>query len=136
MQNFSIAVSYPILSLVFLIYINTIVIFVILQIEGVMKSRWRCLRRERGLHYAPATAGKIVNAVVALHNFCLEHGEDHEIMSYIQDAPVVSADAEEDEQLLMRGETVRNEVIQYIFSRRIRNSSLFQFVNRFRTGPT
>ncbi|XP_043479940.1 putative nuclease HARBI1 [Leptopilina heterotoma] len=38
------------------------------QTIGVLKSTCRCLRKERGLHYHPETAGKIVNACCILHN--------------------------------------------------------------------
>jgi len=27
---------------------------------GVLKGRWRCLRKERGLHYSPEFAGNVI----------------------------------------------------------------------------
>nr|CAD7435474.1 unnamed protein product [Timema monikensis] len=38
---------------------------------GVLKARWRCLRRDRVLHYAPAEACLIVQTCVAHHNMIL-----------------------------------------------------------------
>ncbi|CAL1687569.1 unnamed protein product [Lasius platythorax] len=35
---------------------------------GVLKGRWRCLRKERGLHYSPEFSAFIVNACCVLHN--------------------------------------------------------------------
>ncbi|RLU16480.1 hypothetical protein DMN91_010548 [Ooceraea biroi] len=38
---------------------------------GVLKGRWRCLRKERALHYTPEVAARIVNAACVLHNIAL-----------------------------------------------------------------
>ncbi|XP_018368784.1 PREDICTED: putative nuclease HARBI1, partial [Trachymyrmex cornetzi] len=37
------------------------------QTIGVLKGRWRCLRKERGLHYSPEFSALIVNACCVLH---------------------------------------------------------------------
>ncbi|KAK3925796.1 Putative nuclease [Frankliniella fusca] len=37
---------------------------------GVMKGRFRCLLRDRVLHYHPVKAGRIVKACCVLHNMC------------------------------------------------------------------
>ncbi|XP_050309680.1 putative nuclease HARBI1 [Anthonomus grandis grandis] len=39
--------------------------------NGVLKSRFRCLLRERVLRYSPEKVGKIVNACSILHNICI-----------------------------------------------------------------
>lgn len=39
---------------------------------GILKGRWRCLKLERGLHYKPEKAAKIVNCCAALHNVCVK----------------------------------------------------------------
>ncbi|CAG9120597.1 unnamed protein product [Plutella xylostella] len=52
---------------------------------GVLKGRWRCLLSHRTLHYAPAKAGKIVNACAILHNMCREDAIPYEAMG--RDAP-------------------------------------------------
>ncbi|KOB64885.1 Uncharacterized protein OBRU01_24220 [Operophtera brumata] len=40
--------------------------------NGVIKQRFRCLLKDRVLHYTPQKANKIINACVVLHNMCVE----------------------------------------------------------------
>lgn len=40
---------------------------------GELKNRFRCLLKDRVLHYAPVTVGKIVTACAVLHNICIEN---------------------------------------------------------------
>ncbi|KAK3919803.1 Putative nuclease [Frankliniella fusca] len=37
---------------------------------GILKGRWRCLLRDRKLHYSPAKCARIIKACCLLHNFC------------------------------------------------------------------
>ncbi|CAH1995307.1 unnamed protein product [Acanthoscelides obtectus] len=39
--------------------------------SGVLKNRFRCLLKDRVLHYAPFRAGQIINATSVLHNMCV-----------------------------------------------------------------
>ncbi|CAH1977922.1 unnamed protein product [Acanthoscelides obtectus] len=43
------------------------------QCFGLLKNRFRCLLKDRVLHYAPKTCAKIVNSCAVLHNLCLEN---------------------------------------------------------------
>ena len=40
---------------------------------GVLKGRFRCLNKERILHYSPQKAGLIMYAVFTLHNICIRN---------------------------------------------------------------
>jgi len=40
---------------------------------GMLKGRWRCLCKQRMLHYKPTIASKIINACAVLHNICIEN---------------------------------------------------------------
>lgn len=40
---------------------------------GMLKGRWRCLCKQRMLHYKPTTSSKIINACSVLHNICIEN---------------------------------------------------------------
>lgn len=42
------------------------------RVFGVLKARWRCLRRDRILHYQPESASRIVYACAILHNLLLD----------------------------------------------------------------
>ncbi|XP_063216851.1 putative nuclease HARBI1 [Bacillus rossius redtenbacheri] len=39
--------------------------------NGVLKSRFRCLRKDRVLHYKPTKAASIINACAVLHNLAI-----------------------------------------------------------------
>lgn len=43
------------------------------QCFGLLKNRFRCLLKDRVLHYAPETCAKIINCCAVLHNLCLEN---------------------------------------------------------------
>ncbi|KAG8181030.1 hypothetical protein JTE90_024776 [Oedothorax gibbosus] len=45
---------------------------VIERLNGVLKSRFRCLRKHRTLSYMPRSAARIINACAVLHNMCIE----------------------------------------------------------------
>ncbi|KAK3925206.1 Putative nuclease, partial [Frankliniella fusca] len=39
---------------------------------GVLKGRFRCLLKDRVLHYSPKRAGLIIKACCVLHNMCID----------------------------------------------------------------
>lgn len=43
--------------------------------NGVWKGRFRCLLKDRTLHYHPVKASKIAKACAVLHNMCITRGE-------------------------------------------------------------
>lgn len=40
---------------------------------GILKSRFRCILKERVLHYSPEKAGIIISACAVLHNIIFHH---------------------------------------------------------------
>lgn len=55
---------------------------------GVLKSRFRCLSKERVLMYSPVLAGKIIISCIVLHNFLIEnHVTDFEFFDTIGQMP-------------------------------------------------
>ncbi|KAL5245888.1 hypothetical protein ACI65C_013296 [Semiaphis heraclei] len=54
--------------------------------NGVLKMRFRCLLKDRTLHYSPSKASKIVLACVVLHNLCIE-----------ENVPLIDDDVEYDD---------------------------------------
>lgn len=44
------------------------------NVFGILKQVWRCLHKERGLHYDPDFAAQIVQACTVLHNFLRRQG--------------------------------------------------------------
>ena len=51
---------------------------------GNLKNRFRCIISERGLHYTPPKAIKIINACCALHNICIFYKNNWSIPTNIQ----------------------------------------------------
>ncbi|XP_050065584.1 putative nuclease HARBI1 isoform X1 [Aphis gossypii] len=54
--------------------------------NGVLKMRFRCLLKDRTLHYSPNKASKIVLACVVLHNLCIE-----------ENVPLINEEVEDDD---------------------------------------
>nr|CAD7415420.1 unnamed protein product [Timema cristinae] len=54
---------------------------------GLLKARWRCLLKQRTLHYHPPSASKIINTCAALHNMCVRNN-----------VPLLEEDVEDMEQ--------------------------------------
>lgn len=48
---------------------------------GRLKNRWRCVCKDRVLHYKPIKCARIIVACCVLHNFALQHNipdpDDH-----------------------------------------------------------
>jgi DDE superfamily endonuclease len=40
---------------------------------GLLKGRWRCLTKDRALHYTPRQAGLIINSCAVLHNVAIRY---------------------------------------------------------------
>ncbi|XP_036146300.1 putative nuclease HARBI1 [Monomorium pharaonis] len=79
---------------------------------GVLKGRWRCLRKERSLHYAPEVAARIVNAACVLHNVAVKYRVPEPDLYYDeidQEFPEVIHDAVEN------GHEVRERIINTYF---------------------
>ncbi|KAK5643411.1 hypothetical protein RI129_007256 [Pyrocoelia pectoralis] len=101
--------------------------------NGLLKMRFRCLLKERVLHYAPDVACQIINACIVLHNMCIEH--NIEIPEYDENANIdfgmiqgqlLGHDHQNNDKVLRRvnpeltaGRRLRNHLIQNVF--RIRN---------------
>lgn len=74
------------------------------QIErcfGLMKNRFRCLIKDRTLHYAPTTVAKIVLACTVLHNMCIENNVP---LIMMDGDDFINEDIEEFENALEEGE--------------------------------
>lgn len=54
--------------------------------NGVLKMRFRCLSKQRVLHYTPEKATKIINACVVLHNMCIQSNFD--LPHYLEDQDI------------------------------------------------
>lgn len=80
---------------------------------GLLKGRWRCLCKQRTLHYKPAVCSKIINACAALHNICIQ-------MDDVLPADEILVDNEDDDVIYLRnalynvGNENRRSVIAYM----------------------
>ncbi|KAB0805700.1 hypothetical protein PPYR_02670 [Photinus pyralis] len=92
---------------------------VIERLNGVLKTRFRCLLKHRVLHYSPPVAAKIVNSCAVLHNMCILHGDQALIDDVPEDEYVQD---EHDQQQLQngheryQGEQVRTRIVRMYFN--------------------
>ncbi|KAJ3640453.1 hypothetical protein Zmor_003747 [Zophobas morio] len=91
---------------------------VIERLNGVLKSRFRCLLKHRVLNYRPTVAGKIIYSCGVLHNIA-QHYNDN-----LRENEIIEEDEEDDfNEIVMRdgnwhrrGEEVRNQIVQRFFT--------------------
>jgi len=83
---------------------------------GMLKGRWRCLCKQRMLHYKPTTASKIINACSVLHNICIDNfdanSEDEEYYEPYDANDQVQFPA--GNALHTEGNNNRSEIMDYI----------------------
>ncbi|XP_041968773.1 putative nuclease HARBI1 [Aricia agestis] len=91
---------------------------------GRLKNRWRCLHRDRTLHYQPEKCAQIILACCVLHNIALKYNipdpEDNIGVGtqepFEQDELVFVN--ESTSNVLLRGRTIRDQVARRLFQRR------------------
>lgn len=89
---------------------------------GVLKGRWRCLRKDRVLHYCPLKAGYIINACAVLHNIALHRNEPlpqlfHDDIDYMPAIPppvnAAVPQGQDNVNLYREGLAVRDQIIRH-----------------------
>ena len=99
------------------------------RVNGVLKTRFRCLLKHRVLHYSPETASKIINTCCVLHNLCVENNlddvpaeqEGEEFDGIFDDAADANANEgnsgpARSERLLIEGRRFRESIVRNYFS--------------------
>ncbi|XP_067215635.1 putative nuclease HARBI1 [Linepithema humile] len=81
---------------------------------GVLKGRWRCLRKERALHYKPEFAALIVNAVCVLHNYA-KHFNVPDPDIFLDDIDIED-EVPREENAHLTGNEVRENIIRRYFT--------------------
>lgn len=82
-----------------------------------MKNRFRCLLKDRVLHYDPFKAGQIINGVCVLHNMCVRANlglDDEEFQEDDENVPVDEDDVPP-RNVLREGQERRMNLIQLYF---------------------
>ncbi|GAB1860464.1 Putative nuclease HARBI1 [Camponotus japonicus] len=82
---------------------------------GVLKGRWRYLRKERALHYTPEFAARIVNATCLLHNIAKQYNvAENEIY---REENIKAEEIEiKNANMRARGNAVQETLIQQYFT--------------------
>lgn len=85
---------------------------------GLLKSRWRCLLKDRVLHYKPYVASKIIIACAVLHNIAIEARLPAPSQAATMDedealpiGPDINTSATGGQYELMRGRAVRSGLV-------------------------
>ncbi|XP_060858749.1 putative nuclease HARBI1 [Metopolophium dirhodum] len=93
--------------------------------NGVLKMRFRCLLKDRTLHYKPEKASSIINACIVLHNMCITNNiplDEHDIPEYdnlgmMEDREIL-ADNNRNLDLAL-GRQHREKIVTYLFQRHV-----------------
>lgn len=80
---------------------------------GLLKTRYRCLLRERVARYNPQFVGRLINCCAVLHNLCIMNGLDIADELVIEDH-VLNPQAMR-ENVLNEGRDVRNNIVDRYF---------------------
>ncbi|KAL5238488.1 hypothetical protein ACI65C_005898 [Semiaphis heraclei] len=91
--------------------------------NGVLKMRFRCLLKDRTLHYKPEKASLIINACIVLHNMCITNNVplyEHDISVHddlgMMGNQEILVDNIRNLDLAI-GRQHRNKIITYLFQR-------------------
>ncbi|KAG8236056.1 hypothetical protein J437_LFUL011979 [Ladona fulva] len=79
---------------------------------GVWKAWFRCLRKDRTLHYSPERAGFMINACAVLHNMALHYRVPHPAIA----ADELVVDEENEAHLPMEGVPTRRRIVAQHFT--------------------
>ncbi|CAI6372813.1 unnamed protein product [Macrosiphum euphorbiae] len=93
--------------------------------NGVLKMRFRCLLKDRTLHYKPEKASSIINACIVLHNMCITNNiplDEHDIPEYdnlgMMENREILADNNRNLDLAL-GRQHREKIVTYLFQRHV-----------------
>ncbi|XP_018569519.1 putative nuclease HARBI1 [Anoplophora glabripennis] len=83
---------------------------------GVWKARFRCLRKDRVLHYSHATAGRIIYACAVLHNICRKYNIQNELDANMNDDEdgndnYINANDNVNDDILTEGRFIRGQIV-------------------------
>ncbi|XP_032685314.1 putative nuclease HARBI1 [Odontomachus brunneus] len=85
---------------------------------GILKGRWRCLRKERALHYSPEFAALIINATCVLHNIAKQFNVPNNEIYREENVDEEGIEVEIHLPVNMRakGQAIREAIIQRFFN--------------------
>ncbi|XP_008189496.1 putative nuclease HARBI1, partial [Acyrthosiphon pisum] len=94
--------------------------------NGVLKARFRCLIKDRTLHYNPEKSSAIINACVVLHNLCITYNVPEYIYEELEENDMgIYQEVENNDVIhnnqqnryLMLGRQQRNRIVQVLQNR-------------------
>ncbi|KAG8180601.1 hypothetical protein JTE90_018219 [Oedothorax gibbosus] len=94
------------------------------RLNGVLKSRWRCIHQTGGcLSYTPDKVCNIVMACAVLHNVCVEYkvplpddsdDDDSDSDPEVDEPPATGRRGALADRLRLEGEAIRQRIAQFL----------------------